>query len=145
MRHCWSKEVIDANFLPREAAIIKAIPLIYGECEDVITWPMTNDGVYSVRSSYHLLLNMALNEQPKSSDLSSTKRLWKGIWRLKVPNRVKTLMWRGSDSLPSKSNLSKRKIPIDTTCSIGGLGPKTSIHTIWLCPSLMQVCNVHFG
>nr|POE91993.1 hypothetical protein CFP56_32633 [Quercus suber] len=55
-------------------------------------------------------------------------------------------MWRaGSDSLPSKSNLKKRKIPIDATCSSCGLEPETSFHAIWSCPSLVQVWKVHFG
>ena len=144
--HCWSQEIIDTNFLPNEAAIIKAIPLSLGNCEDVRIWPLNNDGIYSVRSGYHLLVNMELNEHPRASDLSSSKRLWKGIWTLKVLNRVKNLIWRsGSDSLPSKSNLKKRKIPIDATCSICGLEPETSLHAIWSCPSLLQVWNVHFG
>ena len=67
-------------------------------------------------------------------------------WNLNVPNRVKNLMWRaGSDSLPSKSNLRKRKIPIDTTCSSCGLEMESSLHAIWSCASLVQVWKVHFG
>ncbi|KAF3973465.1 hypothetical protein CMV_003110 [Castanea mollissima] len=145
-RHCWSQELIDANFFPREAALMKAIPLSFNVCADVMTWPLNMDGVYSVRSGYHLLLDMELNEQPRPSDLSSTKLLWKDMWSLKVPNRVKTLIWRaGWDSLPLKSNLKKRKIPIDAMCSNCGLEPETSLHAIWSCPSLMQVWNVHFS
>ena len=74
------------------------------------------------------------------------KKLWKGIWNLKVPNRVKNLISKAaSDSLPLKSNLSKRQIPIDTTCTLCGLEPETSVHAIWSCPSLLQIQNVHFG
>ncbi|XP_075663011.1 uncharacterized protein LOC142632511 [Castanea sativa] len=81
-KHCWSRDVIDANFSPREATTIKAIPLSL---------------------SYQQLLDLELNEQPSTSDLSSTKQLWNGIWKLRVPNRVKTLIWRTStNSLPSK-------------------------------------------
>lgn len=145
-RNCWSQELNDTNFFPKEVALIKAIPLSFNVCADVMTWPLNMDGVYSVRSGYHLLLDMELNEQPRPLNLSSTKRLWKDIWSLKVPNRVKTLIWRaGSDSLPSKSNLRKRKISIDVMCSNCGLEPETSLHAIWSCPSLMQVWNVHFG
>ncbi|KAK9985759.1 hypothetical protein SO802_030710 [Lithocarpus litseifolius] len=145
-RHCWAQETINANFLPSEASLIKAIPLSFDDCRDVITWPLNCDGVYSVRSGYHLLLDMALNELPRPSNLSNSKRFWKGIWGLNVPNRVKTLMWRaGSDSLPSKSNLRKRKIPIDDTCSNCGLESETTMHAIWSCPLLVSVWNVHFG
>ena len=65
--HCWSQEVIDANFLPSEAAIIKAIPLSFGECIDVRTWPLNTDGVYSVKPGYQLLVNSDINEQPRIS------------------------------------------------------------------------------
>ncbi|KAL0003981.1 hypothetical protein SO802_011542 [Lithocarpus litseifolius] len=144
-QHCWAQETIDANFVPCEASLIKAIPLSFDDCRDVITWPLNCDGVYSVRSGYHLLLDMDLNELPRTSDLSNSKRLWKGIWGLRVPNRVKNLIWRaGSDSLPSKSNLRKRKIPIDATCLNCGLEPETTVHATWLCPSLVQVWIVHF-
>ena len=145
-RHSWSLETIDSNFLPHEASIIKAIPLSLGYCMDLITWPMNSEGVYSVRSGYHLLMDMESNEHPRPSDLSNTKKLWKGIWNLKVPNRVKNLIWKAaSDSLPSKSNLSKRQIPIDTTCTLCGLEPETSVHAIWSCPSLLQIWNIHFA
>ena len=111
----------------------------------MITWLLNSDGVYSVRFGYRLLLDMDLNEQPSSSDHTISKRLWKGIWNLKVPNKVKNLIWRaGSDSLPLKSNLRKRKIPIDATCSNCGLEPQTTVHFIWSCPSLIQVWKVHF-
>ncbi|KAK9997370.1 hypothetical protein SO802_022056 [Lithocarpus litseifolius] len=145
-RHCWNQEVIDTNFLPHEAAIIKAIPLSYSDYADVLFWPLNNDGAYSVKSGYHLSLDLELNEQPKASDLSNVKRLWKGIWSLKVPNRVKTLIWQaGSNSLPLKSNLRKRKIPINDKCSNCGLESETSLYAIWSCPSLIQIWNVHFG
>ena len=74
-RRYWSQKVIDATLLPLEASIIKSIPLIFGDWVDVMTWPLNDDGVYSVRSRYCLLLDLELNEQPKASDLSNTKRL----------------------------------------------------------------------
>ena len=74
-RRCRSHEVIDATFLPLEASIIKSISLSFGNWVDVITWPLNNDGVYSVRLGYHLLLDLELNKQPRASDLSNTKRL----------------------------------------------------------------------
>nr|POF26715.1 putative ribonuclease h protein [Quercus suber] len=111
---------------------------------DVITWLLNTDCVYFVRSGYHLLLDMDLNKHPRNLNLSNTKRLWKGIWSLKVPNRVKNLIWKaGSDSLPLKSNIRKRKIPINATCSSCGLEPETTVHAIWSCPSLMQIWTRH--
>ncbi|KAF3972073.1 hypothetical protein CMV_004399 [Castanea mollissima] len=145
-KHCWSRDVVAVNFSPREATTIMAIPLSLSNCADVRTWPLNIDGVYSVKSGYKQLLDMELNEQPSTSDLSSTKQLWNGIWKMRVPNRVKTLIWRTStDSLPSKANLRKRKILVDAMCSSCGLEPETTMHAIWSCPSLTQVWSVNFG
>ncbi|KAL0009671.1 hypothetical protein SO802_004779 [Lithocarpus litseifolius] len=88
---CWLLEAIDNIFLPHEAAAIKSIPLSLKECEDKMFWPHSPDGKYSVRSAYKLLMEEALKESPSPSDLTPTKRIWKGIWSLRVPNRVKTL------------------------------------------------------
>ena len=55
-----------------------------------------------------------MKDSPNTSDLSLTKKVWKGIWSLRIPNRVKTLMRRaGSDALPTRVNLRKRRLLID--------------------------------
>ena len=50
-QRCWLQESIDHLFLPHEAAAIKSIPLSYGECDNMVFWPHSPDGKYSVRSA----------------------------------------------------------------------------------------------
>ena len=46
-----------------------------------------------------------------SSDTSNQKTFWNCIWKLRVPNKIKTFLWRVcSEALPTKENLRKRKI-----------------------------------
>lgn len=43
--------------------------------------------------------------------------VWKSIWSLRVPNRVKSLVWRtGTNSLPTQVNLVRRHILSEALC-----------------------------
>ena len=87
-----------------------------------------------------------MKDNPTTSDLSLTKKVWKGIWSLQIPNRVKTLIWRaGSDALPTKVNLRKRRLLIDDSCPHCNLDKETSLHALQSCPSLNPIWKVHFG
>ena len=128
---CWLQETVDNIFLPHEAATIKSIPLSYGECVDKVFWSHSPDGKYSVRLAYRLLMEEELSGAPSPSDLTLTKRIWKGIWSLRVPNRVKTLLWRvGTNSLPSKANLLKCKVLTNDICPGCKLKSETSFHAL---------------
>ena len=137
---CWMEETINNIFLPHEAALILSIPLSLSPCEDRLFWPHNPDGSYSVRSSYKWLIEEALNDEPSTSNLSNTKSIWKGVWSFRIPNRVKTLLWRaGSDTLPSKTNLLRRKIITDDLYPGCKLKSETIFHAIWSCPALALV------
>ena len=87
-----------------------------------------------------------MNDGPSSSDLSLTKKVWRGIWNLRIPNRVKSLLWRvGSKALPTRVNLRKRKILTDDSCPHCNLDKETSFHALWSCSCLYPVWKVHFS
>ena len=68
------------------------------------------------------------------------------IWRLRVPNRVKSLMWRaGTNSLPTQANFVKRKILNDTLCQECNFYAEDTTHALWSCPKLNDTWKVHFG
>nr|POF24578.1 putative ribonuclease h protein [Quercus suber] len=143
--HGWVTDAIDSIFLPHDSSLIKAIPFSLNDCEDKIFWPHNADGSYSVRSGYRLLSEDDSKDSPSVSDLAPTKRLWKGIWGLKVPNRVKTFMWRaGTDSLPSKMNLLKRKVLSNDLCPDCKLESESSFHALWTCRVVALVWKCKF-
>lgn len=51
---CWKSELIKDLFLPHEANSILAIPLTQMHVSDSIVWTATANGVFSVRSAYHV-------------------------------------------------------------------------------------------
>ena len=46
---------MESIFLPWEAEMIQWIPVSEGYVEDLLIWPLTPDGNYSVRSTYRML------------------------------------------------------------------------------------------
>lgn len=51
----WDFSLTDSLFLPREAQIIKVIPLCSLPQKVHLYWPMENHGCYSVKLGYHAL------------------------------------------------------------------------------------------
>ena len=54
----WNEELIDVNFYPWEAAVIKGIHVSQAVDLDMLVWPLTFDGMYSVRSVYRLYVEI---------------------------------------------------------------------------------------
>nr|POE82994.1 putative ribonuclease h protein [Quercus suber] len=120
--------------------LVNAIPLSLADTPDWLFWPKTSSGTYSVKSGYKLLREVDVVEAPGASDLSGNRDVWKQIWKLHVPNRIRTLLWRACcDSLPSKANQVRRKLLIDGTCPNCSLEPETITHALWSCKKLDSV------
>ena len=112
----WNEEMIDGIFSQEEAAIIKKIPLSRRVNEDVPIWPYTNDGQYTCKTGYWFLKEEAKMDFVQV-DSGADSSLWKGIWSLQIPNRVKNLLWRACrGAMPTKEALVRRTIIDDPLC-----------------------------
>ena len=134
-------------FIPKEATVIKAIPLSYSSRRDMIFWPSYKDGIYSMKLGYKKLMELEEENEPVANtpSVNELKSTWNAIWKLQVSNMVKLLMWRaGSDSLPTKVNLMKRMLLTKATCNQCNEGPKDTFHALWTCPQLSTVWQVLF-
>ena len=102
----WNLDLIDKVFYPCEANVIKGIYVSEDNIEDKLIWPLTPSDDYSVKSAYQMLSSATLTSKASSSSSEGFKGVWKGIWRIRAPNRVRHFMWRAvKDSLPTKMNL----------------------------------------
>lgn len=54
----WREDEVDRLFIQEEASIIKAIPLSFSNKSDMVFWPRSHDGVYSVKSGYKMLMEL---------------------------------------------------------------------------------------
>ncbi|KAK9991713.1 hypothetical protein SO802_026698 [Lithocarpus litseifolius] len=129
----WNDELIDGVFTCKEAAMIKRIPLGKVASEDVLIWPHTHDGRYTCKSGYRFLKEETKLYSTQQHSLLNSK-LWKGLWSLQVPNKVKNLMWRACrNAMPTKANLVRKKIIDDPICDRYHGAHEIALHAIWLC------------
>lgn len=132
----WNHEMMDGIFVPEEGELIKKIPLTKNAGVDAVLWPMTEDGQYTSKSGYRFLKEqeggLAVGVQPEG-----VTGLWKKIWALDIPNKVKNFVWGAcKHSLPSKCNLVCRKVILDHHCDRCTAAPENILHAIWSCSEL---------
>ncbi|KAK9984532.1 hypothetical protein SO802_034057 [Lithocarpus litseifolius] len=63
----WDPGCLAACFLPWEAEMVARIPLCEDWDEDILIWPLTSDGEYSVSSAYGMLALAKNSSMPCSS------------------------------------------------------------------------------
>ncbi|KAG6639486.1 hypothetical protein CIPAW_10G104200 [Carya illinoinensis] len=112
----WKKEVVAAVFREDEAKLIQSIPLSSkGSCDRRI-WEASARGIFSVKSANFLETLLQKRSTGDTSSSGSANGLWKKIWCLNVPGKVKMLLWKCFNIiLPTRDNLFRKNIVEVTT------------------------------
>ena len=77
---------------------------------------------------------------PSSSSLAYDHVVWKKIWKMKVPNKIRHFIWcAAKDLLPTKANLKARHVPVDDVCEGCGDYSELRLHSLWLCDQAQAV------
>lgn len=106
----WDLDVIADIFNSRDKDLILQIPLSYRRESDVWYWLHDPCGVYSVHNYYKYLTH---------HDTNYSSRIWKSLWKLEVPGKVRNFLWRAATNvLPTAENLVQRRVDIMPTCSL---------------------------
>lgn len=80
-----------------------------------------------------------------ASESGENKKFWASLWRLKVPNKIKTFAWRAcTDSLPTMENLVKRRVVQMPICSNCNKEPETVSHALWGCEKIRPAWGTLF-
>ena len=123
-------------FAPQEAEEIKNISLARIETEDTMYWPWENDGRYSCKTGYRFLKEDEVGFQVAENQ-DHGKGIWKKIWALECPNKIRNLIWRACrNSLPSKCNLLRRTIVSEQSCDRCKTENENILHAVWSCKEL---------
>jgi hypothetical protein len=137
--HGWNRGLVETLFSPKEVLAILSIP-INPNREDTRIWKGMKNGIFTVRSAYHL---DKMKEEQKLLGTSNTEEkseMWSTLWRLPIPNAEKKFLWRAChEILPTKVSLHKRKVVEETMCPICNLVEETCFHILWDCPSARDV------
>ena len=55
--------------------MIKVIPVSEGRVADLLNWPLTLDGNYSVKSAYRMLMDEVSSQEPGTSSLEELQQV----------------------------------------------------------------------
>ncbi|KAK9993996.1 hypothetical protein SO802_023699 [Lithocarpus litseifolius] len=129
----WDPGQLAEYFLPWEVEMVARILLCENWDEDILIWPLTSDGEYSVCSAYRMLVAVECSSMLSSSSLNPSQAFWKAICKIMVPNKIRHFVWRAvKDSLPTKQNLKKRRVSVDDICDGCGDHVELILHCLWL-------------
>lgn len=103
-------------------------------------WRCTANGFFTVRSAYHLQVEVQRRSQGQCSQSTSDRGTWSKIWKLALPPAAKIFLWRAClNVLPTKMNLFKKKIVDNTHCPLCLQENETTEHILWECTAASDV------
>jgi hypothetical protein len=83
--HGWNRGLVETLFSPNEARAILSIPISPNR-EDTRLWKGMKNGLFSVRSAYHLAKMKEEQQLPRTSNTGEKSEMWSILWRLPIPN-----------------------------------------------------------
>ena len=139
----WNACLIKEIFHPDDVKDILAIPLRQ-DMEDWIAWHFDSKGLFSVKSAYRLGISLKEEQAGRvtssSTSSSSINPIWKKIWSLKLPGKIKVFIWRlCHNSLPTRMNIKRKCIDLDTRCPMCNRADEDGGHLFLKCKQVKPV------
>lgn len=86
----WKEDLIRQNFLPQDVEAILSFPLSAHGGRDRVVWAENKNGKFTVRSAYRLAQDIhSSGGMPESSDPTALKQMWRSLWKMNMPNKIK--------------------------------------------------------
>lgn len=119
VKYCWKRDLLNQIFSRSEVTTISTIPLSLVNREDTLVWSPSKNNIFSIKSTYHYHHSPSIQNRGDQSSNRVPQKVWKAIWKLAIPNRIKTFIQRAfQESLPTYLNLNKRRITKFDLCPI---------------------------
>jgi hypothetical protein len=136
-RREWDVQLIKTVLYPHDVDEVLKIRLSDRAPEDHIAWFYEKSALFSVRSAYHLAVQLENSTQSSAGSSSRADGRRPGfnvIWSASVPLKVKIFAWRLSqEALVTQSDMKKRTLEEHATCQICGMEDETSYHAVVRC------------
>ena len=106
----------------RSMTIILGMPLSSRMPEDSLIWSGSKNGDFIVRSAYCVALKVlrkaySAKDGGECSDKRKSAGLWKLVWQLKCPNKIKHFLWKACKNIiPTNFCLASRRVASDSSC-----------------------------
>lgn len=129
----WKVDAVKSLFFPFEVDIILNIPLSYNLPEDRIIWVGNKKGEFTVKSAYYIALTVInSSEGGECSHEDPRTPLWKKIWQLKIPPKIRIFTWKAcQNALPTMLNLRRSGVDTDGTCPLCGQDVESICHALF--------------
>ncbi|XP_075654689.1 uncharacterized protein LOC142624833 [Castanea sativa] len=106
----WDRGKLVATFTPRTCKKILSLPLNHVDSQDTLVWTKNKAKTFSVKTAYRVALRLKSAALAEHLSVRAHGVTWGKIWKLNVPPKVRTFLWRAcSNCLPTRDNLSRRK------------------------------------
>lgn len=134
----WKVDLIKKTSFPHEVEVILGMPLSSRMPEDSLIWAWSKNNNFIVRSAYNIALKVLkkahlAKDGGECSDKGKIVGLWKFVWQLKCPNKIKHFLWRACKNIISTNFcLTLRKVTSDSSCGFCD-GYESSGYALWDC------------
>ena len=134
----WNVDMVEGLFHEEEAELINKFPLSCFASEDILYWPYSSNGLYNCKSGNKFLkMEEELMDRAHDLAIDEDTQIWKRIWSMNVPQKVKTLLWRACrEAMPTKCSLFRRKIAEEDLWVRCRATTENSLHALWSCSEL---------
>ncbi|XP_075473945.1 uncharacterized protein LOC142505003 [Primulina tabacum] len=150
----WKTPIITQLFAQHLVADILAIPIPSVPNEDSRFWPSEPKGNYTVRDGYKSA--RGFYDSPASCSSLQLKSLWKFLWALSIPPKVRIFCWRVAHNIiPTERNLLNHHVSVLDMCPLCHSNGDSTCHALFSCPiikpcwkgtrfwmALKQVCHL---
>ena len=140
----WNVDKLHQIFYDFDVNDIKKISVGGVGTEDYHAWNFTKNGIFSVRSAYHLCMKLRRIRAggAESSTLADAHKGWLALWSAPVPGKVKIHVWRlMRNGLAVGSELQHRNIKRGIVCVACGR-EENVLHRFWQCPHSQFVWEI---
>ncbi|KAL0455661.1 UNVERIFIED_CONTAM: hypothetical protein Slati_0905300 [Sesamum latifolium] len=140
----WRVDMVQAVFWPCHSACILSILLVASGTPINLFGTILKNGVFSVRSAYHLACSVE-DKLCSSSRMAEKASWWRKIWQAKLQNKVKVFIWRACvDALPTGTRLCSLIPGFHSACPFSLDDVEDSLHTFARCSFTQQVWGLVF-
>jgi hypothetical protein len=144
----WDEMLVRSLFYTADVNHILQIPLNTHGFDDFISWNYTKHGRFTVRLAYHLQWKNKFG--PRLAQLAipgsaANNHVWKALWKLKIPSKVKTFLWQALHGiLLLKSIMENRHVSTSGECPICNEAAEDILHLLFQYPTAVVVGQVGF-
>ncbi|CAL1399381.1 unnamed protein product [Linum trigynum] len=132
----WCEAKLSQWFDPPTCRLIRSIPLPRQNLEDKLIWHRTSDGAFTVKTAYHLAVDLDKRHgcwQATVSWMDRTSWIW--LWEADIPPKLKVFVWQIFHRLlPTTEGLIEKGVPVLPRCPVCWEASETMEHLFLDCP-----------